>query len=73
MKKFCKDCKYRKFFDGGGYAMSHHYCTKVIGHRDTPQRREIVRAHIDVANKNNDCKYYEEKICVVDRLLNIFK
>jgi len=63
-KKYCGNCKYFKelrFYYHGGIDFPE--CKKNLGKKDTPVGRidNIVRDDYITYNKNNQCKYFENK------------
>ena len=55
--KFCKDCKW--YFYSSMF--NKIYCTKETGEKKSPIMKSFRYADCFIDNKNNNCKYYEQK------------
>lgn len=70
---FCSNCKYcGQSWHPNGY--SRLYCYKILEIVNTPidKKPKYIGFDYGIINKDNDCKYYEEKSSLFSKLIKKF-
>lgn len=74
MKKvFCSECKHYSIFSDITTPSYHSTCKLIDKNSINYERRGYKQLDPSFQNRNNDCEFYEEKVCLIDIIRGWFK